>query len=128
LGAASGDIANYLARLNGVFRFRPIIEEPGHQHIEQGRSADFVVAPSSEVEMSRKILIGAVSVVLLASTGLASAQTRTHTLRGPSDHGYAPYAHSYFDQWYWNGINGVAPAFSVPDRYFGTIWEGVAPY
>jgi hypothetical protein len=78
--------------------------------------------------MSGKILIAAAAAILLASTGLASAQTRTHSLRAPYAYGYAPYANSYYDQWYWNGIYGVAPSFNVPDPYFGTIWEGVAPY
>ena len=74
--------------------------------------------------MSRKILIAAAAAILFASTGLASAQTRTH-LRAQY---YAPYANSYFDQSYWNGVAGVAPGFAVADPYVGTIWEGVAPY
>jgi hypothetical protein len=72
--------------------------------------------------MSNKILIAAVSAILLASTGLASAQTRARS----HAYGSAPYVDSYFDQTYWNA---VGPHFYVqPDPYAGTIWEGVAPY
>jgi hypothetical protein len=75
--------------------------------------------------MSNKILIAAVSAVLLASTGLASAQTRTHW-QAPSANGYAPYADSYYNRTYWDA---VAPNMYVrPDPLVGTVWEGVAPY
>ncbi len=76
--------------------------------------------------MSNKILIAAASAILLASTGLASAQTRTHW-RAPYAYGYnAPYANSYYDRSYWDA---VAPNLYVrPDPFVGTYWEGVVPY
>jgi hypothetical protein len=69
--------------------------------------------------MSNKILIAAVSAILVASTGLASAQTRIHR-QAPYAYGYdAPYANSYY----------VAPnTFVRPDPFVGTYWEGVVPY
>jgi hypothetical protein len=75
--------------------------------------------------MSNKILIAAASAILLASTGLASAQMRTHW-QAPQTYGYAPYAHSYYDRAYWDA---VAPnTFVRPDPFIGTVWEGVVPY
>lgn len=76
--------------------------------------------------MSNKILIAAVSAILVASTGLASAQTRIHR-QAPYAFGYdAPYANSYYDRSYWNA---VAPnTFVRPDPFVGTYWEGVVPY
>jgi hypothetical protein len=76
--------------------------------------------------MSNKILIAAASAILLASTGLAPAQTRIHR-QAPDAYGYnAPYATSYYDRAYWNA---VAPnTFVRPDPFVGTVWEGVVPY
>ncbi len=76
--------------------------------------------------MSTKILIAAVAAVLVASTGLASAQTRIHR-QAPYAYGYtAPYANSYYDRSYWVA---VAPNLAVrPDPLVGTYFEGVAPY
>jgi opacity protein-like surface antigen len=75
--------------------------------------------------MSNKILIAAVSAILLASTGLASAQTRIHR-QATYGYGYAPYANSYYDRSYWDA---VAPNIYVrPDPFVGTVWEGVVPY
>jgi hypothetical protein len=76
--------------------------------------------------MSNKILIAAVSAILLASTGLASAQTRTHWQAPYGYSYYAPYGNSYYDRSYWQA---VAPSFYVrPDPFVGTVWEGVVPY
>ncbi|MGC1351122.1 MAG: hypothetical protein WA858_15285 [Xanthobacteraceae bacterium] len=75
--------------------------------------------------MSNKILIAAVAAIVLASTGLASAQTRTH-VRAPYAYGYAPSSNSYYDRSYWDA---VAPNIYVrPDPFVGTVWEGVVPY
>jgi hypothetical protein len=80
----------------------------------------------SEVDMSNQILIAAVSAILLASTGLASAQQgRTHW-QAPNAYGYAPYGNSYYNKTYWDA---VAPNMYVrPDPYVGTVWDNVAPY
>jgi hypothetical protein len=75
--------------------------------------------------MSNRILIAAVSAIVLASTGLASAQTGTHS-QAPNAYGYAPYADSYYNKTYWDA---VAPNIYVrPDPLVGTVWENVAPY
>jgi hypothetical protein len=75
--------------------------------------------------MSKKILFAGVSAILLASTAVASAQTRTH-VQAPYGYGYAPYGNSYYDRTYWDA---VAPNVYVrPDPFVGTVWEGVVPY
>ena len=82
--------------------------------------------------MPNKILIAAVSAILLASTGLASAQTRTYWQAPYAyepyvyEYGYAPYGNSYYDRSYWDA---VAPNIYVrPDPFVGTIWDGLVPY
>jgi hypothetical protein len=83
------------------------------------------VSNISEVDMSNRILIAAVSAILLASTGLASAQGRARW-QAPDAYGYAPYVDSYYNKTYWDA---VAPNMYVrPDPYVGTVWENVAPY
>ena len=75
--------------------------------------------------MSNKILIAAVAAIVLASTGLASAQTRTY-VRAPYAYGYASSSNSYYDPSYWDA---VAPNIYVrPDPFVGTVWQGVVPY
>jgi hypothetical protein len=74
--------------------------------------------------MTGKITAVAVAAMLLGSAGVASAQVgRT----GPT---YSPYYYdSYYNGAYWRGIRGVAPYSSGRyDPYYGTYWEGVAPY
>jgi hypothetical protein len=80
----------------------------------------------SEVDMSNRILIAAVSAISLASSGLASAQQgRTHW-QAPNAYGYAPHDGSYYNKAYWDA---VAPNMYVrPDPYVGTVRENVAPY
>jgi hypothetical protein len=82
--------------------------------------------------MTAKILPAIVTGLLLATTALASAQTRSYqqapqgyTDRIAPDRGVYwqdPYVGTYWD--------GVAPYSSNerPDPYAGTYWEGVAPY
>ena len=70
--------------------------------------------------MSNKIVIGAVTAILVASTAFASAQTRVHR-QAQIGYGYAPYS----DRWNWEGV----PSFYVrPDPFVGTVWQNVAPY
>jgi hypothetical protein len=74
--------------------------------------------------MSNKILLAAVAAIVLASTGLASAQTRVHR-QAPIGYGSAPYTSSRYDGWNWEGV----PSFYVrPDPFVGTVWQNVAPY
>jgi len=66
--------------------------------------------------MISKITAILAAAVVLASAGIASAQTV-----------YAPYANSYYNQDTRNLRFGHAndPQF---DPYAGTVWEDVAPY
>jgi hypothetical protein len=66
--------------------------------------------------MISKITAILAAAVVLASAGVASAQTV-----------YAPYAYSYYNQDTRNLRFGHAndPQF---DPYAGTVWEDVAPY
>jgi hypothetical protein len=66
--------------------------------------------------MVSKITAMLAAAVVLASAGVASAQTV-----------YAPYANSYYNQDTSNLRFGHAndPQF---DPYTGTVWENVAPY
>jgi hypothetical protein len=82
----------------------------------EGGAIFFVRRQITEVDMSGKIIAAIAAAVLLTSTGLASAQTRTKA------HSQDPYAGTYWE--------GVVPYGSdqVPDRYAGTIWQGVVPY
>lgn len=68
--------------------------------------------------MSGKLIAAIAAAVVLASTGLASAQTRAKA----QFHAQEPYAGTVWE--------GVVPYGSdqMPDRYAGTIWQGVAPY
>jgi hypothetical protein len=77
----------------------------------------------SEVEMSKKFLIAAAATILVASTGLASAQQRA---QAPRDYVHAPYVNSYYDRAYWDAV--ASKVYVRPDPFVGTIWEGVVPY
>jgi hypothetical protein len=70
--------------------------------------------------MSRAILPGLATALLLRTTALASAQTA-----GP----YVPYS-AWQDPYAGAPYYGVAPynSFDEPDRYGGMAWEGIAPY
>jgi hypothetical protein len=82
--------------------------------------------------MIAKILPAIVTGLLLATTALASAQTRSYQ---QAPQGYAQcmapnpdaYWHDPYAGTYWEG---VAPYSSneQPDPYAGTVWDGVAPY
>jgi hypothetical protein len=122
-----------LTGLNTTFLFRSIIAEPNCRHIGCGAKSYASFSPGGlrvkdipEVDMSNKILIAVASAILLAFTGLASAQTRIHW-QAPHAYGhYMPYANSYYDRTYWDAI---APnTFVRPDPFAGTVWEGVVPY
>ena len=65
------------------------------------------------------------ATLMLASAGVASAQTNRHARA----QWQAPYADFYFNRDYWAGIEGFAP-YQRPrfDPYAGTVFEGVAPY
>jgi hypothetical protein len=75
--------------------------------------------------MTSKITAVLAAVVVLASAGVASAQTNRHARA----QWQAPYTDSYFNRDYWVGIQGVAPCETPRfDPYAGTVFEGVAPY
>jgi len=65
--------------------------------------------------MSSKIAAGVALLVLLASTGLASAQTARHYVQEP------------YTGTIWQGVVPYG-SDQVPDPYAGTIWQGVTPY
>jgi hypothetical protein len=85
-----------------------------------------------EIEMSKKLLIAAAAAILVASTGLASAQPRAHArVRAPHVYVQTPYVqapsfNSYYDESYWNAVG--SNLYVRPDPFVGTIWEGVVPY
>jgi hypothetical protein len=100
-----------------------------HITIGDGASASFALGklkPNfSEVDMSNRILIAAVSAILLASIGLASAQQGRAHWQVSNAYGYAPHDASYYNKGYWDA---VAPNIHVrPDPYVGTVRENVAP-
>jgi hypothetical protein len=79
-----------------------------------------------EVDMIGKISVATLALVLV-SAGIASAQS-SHALRAhPAATLQAPYADSYYNKDYWDG---VAPAgrIQLRDPYVGTPFENVAPY
>ena len=73
--------------------------------------------------MNSKITAILAAAVMLASAGVASAQTNRHA----GAQWQAPYANSYYNQDTRNLRYGHAndPQF---DPYAGTVWEGFAPY
>jgi hypothetical protein len=84
--------------------------------------------------MTGKITAIVAAAAVLASAGVASAQTNRHLQRAGAQW-HAPYAgyyngNSYYNQDYWRGtydfVPGVGPNRSDP--YAGTVFEGVAPY
>jgi hypothetical protein len=85
-----------------------------------------------EAEMSKKLLIAAAAAVLVASTGLASAQPGSHTRRQAprayvqTPYAQAPYADPYYDESYWSAV--ASHLYVRPDPFVGTIWEGVVSY
>ncbi len=73
--------------------------------------------------MIGKITAAAAVAVLLASAGVASAQTRPAHVYGAWQ---PPFANSYYNQDYWRA---VAPNLSQPrDPFVGTVFDNVAPY
>jgi hypothetical protein len=68
------------------------------------------------INMTGKITAILAAAVVLASAGVASAQTSRHV------GAYAPYANSYYNHDYWVGIQGVAPYQTQPsfDSFGGT--------
>jgi hypothetical protein len=78
-----------------------------------------------ENDMTGKITAILAAALVLASAGVASAQTHRHA----GVRWQAPYANSYYDRDYWVGIQGVVP-YQTPgfDPYVGTPFDGVAPY
>lgn len=76
--------------------------------------------------MTGKITAAVAAAVLLASAGVASAQTRHHAAQVGAQP-QAAYTDSYYNRDYWAG---VAPAGRPerPDPLAGTVFEGVAPY
>ena len=73
--------------------------------------------------MVGKITAAAAVAALLASAGVASAQTpRPYVGRALQP----PMAQSYYNEDYWRAI---APnQFDPRDPYVGTVWYGIAPY
>jgi hypothetical protein len=78
--------------------------------------------------MSNKILIAVASAILVASTGLASAQTRTHARAPYVNKPYinTPYVDPYYNRTYWDAV--LPNTYVRPDPLVGTVFEGVAPY
>lgn len=76
--------------------------------------------------MSGKIFAAMAVTVLLATTGFASARTKTHHQVGYS--GERNYSTSYYDRAYWDAVSPRGGADWQRDPYAGTIWDGVAPY
>jgi len=78
-------------------------------------------------------MIAVVAALLLGSTLMASAQTKTHRqnaplyMQGVSPYRGAVYWRDPYAGTYWEGL---APYGSndQPDPYAGTYWEGLAPY
>jgi hypothetical protein len=90
-----------------------------------------------EFKMSAKIIPVIAAGLLLATTALASAQTKTFARDlytpvldrgGPYYSGYSGYYGS--DPYYGTPYENVAPysADRMPDPYMGTVYDGVAPY
>lgn len=76
-------------------------------------------------------LMAVVAALLLGSTVMASAQTRTHQ----PDAGFysermAASRGAFRDPYAGTVWENVAPygSHDMPDPYAGTVWEGVAPY
>ena len=69
-----------------------------------------------ESDMTSKLTAIVAAAAVLASAGVASAQTNRHA------GAYAPYANSYYNRDYWVGIQGVAPYQTQPsfDSFGGT--------
>jgi hypothetical protein len=87
-----------------------------------------------EFKMSAKILPFVAVGLLLGTTALATAQTKTfpRDLYTPVLHRGGAYYSSYYwtDPYYGTPFENVAPysANSQPDPYAGTVYDGVAPY
>ena len=79
--------------------------------------------------MIGKLTAAAAVAILVASAGVASAQTKAHQPRPDAawQTWQTPYANSYYNGDYWRG---VAPLGLTEQRdpYVGTVFEGVAPY
>lgn len=88
--------------------------------------------------MTGKITAALVAAIVLASAGVApaqtekhsasvaSAQTNRHSARASNQVRWqAPYFDSYYNKDYWDAV-GVRE--EQRDPYVGTVFEGVAPY
>ncbi len=81
--------------------------------------------------MTSKITAIAITAVLVASAGAASAQTNTHAARTNAQVTRANAAwqspYSYYNRDYWDA---VSPAGRIQQRdpFVGTYFEGVVPY
>ena len=76
--------------------------------------------------MTGKITAALVAAIVLASAGVAPAQTNRHSARTSNQvHWQAPYFDSYYNKDYWDAV-GVRE--EQRDPYVGTVFEGVAPY
>ena len=90
--------------------------------------------------MTGKITAVVATAILLASGAVASAAPNAHHERtsAPSRLYYdfvsqapsqAPLNEPYYNQDYWNGVDGVAPTGTpARDPFAGTVFENVAPY
>lgn len=84
-----------------------------------------------EVVMISKVTAAIVAAVLVASAGVASAQTSERTARTHAQTALTSAAwqspHFYYNKDYWDG---VAPAGRIQQRdpFAGTYFEGVVPY
>jgi hypothetical protein len=84
-----------------------------------------------ENKMTRKITAILAAAVVLASAGVASAQSNRHVARFGAQP-QAPYANSYYNHDYWAGAAGIVPGgpdkFNGHNPYAWTVFDGVAPY
>lgn len=76
--------------------------------------------------MIGKLTAAAAVAILVASAGVASAQTRAHRPRLAADW-QTPYAGAYYNGDYWRAVTPFGLA-EQRDAYAGTVFEGVAPY
>ena len=75
--------------------------------------------------MTGKIATAAVAAIVLATAGVASAQTETRVAQANVT-APAP-SNAYYNSDYWNAIADRGRDFKR-DPYAGTVFEGVVPY
>jgi hypothetical protein len=75
-----------------------------------------------EVDMTRKITAILAAAVVLASAGVASAQTNSHRTNGQWQGRQAPYNDI------WTGSGFPAGSYDHRDPLAGSVFDGVAPY